>query len=241
MSRRTRALKKEIAHLNALLDLEAEETLDRVTQYLRFKNVSACERLSIQRDIAQLLLDAEAEGRSVEEVLGTDHEAFCEALIAALPVPTRHERQLMAARTSALTLAFLWFCCFILPGLNNMVAHNAASWRVDVPAFSWSAMPVYATLIGVFVIGFVLMIALVYLNVKLGWSARIYLRWGSMGIVLFILALDYITDPLLDLLPSFMTHQIGSLHIGVCLVVLAALVGGYLWLDECVDNRRCSK
>ena len=45
MSRRTRALKKEIAHLNALLDLEAEETLDRVTQYLRFKNVSACERL----------------------------------------------------------------------------------------------------------------------------------------------------------------------------------------------------
>lgn len=45
MSRRTRALKKEIAHLNALLDLEAEETLDRVTQYLRFKNAGGGERL----------------------------------------------------------------------------------------------------------------------------------------------------------------------------------------------------
>ena len=36
MSRRTRALKKEIAHLNAL---------HRVTQYLRFKNAGGGERL----------------------------------------------------------------------------------------------------------------------------------------------------------------------------------------------------
>ena len=98
MSKRTRALKEEIYDLYPKLTPASAAALDAMISYLKLKNIGACQRLSVQRDIAQMLLEAEAQGRAIEEVLGTDHRAFCDEIITALPQPTLRERRLRMGR-----------------------------------------------------------------------------------------------------------------------------------------------
>lgn len=244
MSKRTRMLRKEIERLNLALDLETEETLKRMMDYLRFKNISTCERLSIQRDIAQLLLDAQEEGRSLDEVIGMDHAAFCEAIIAALPEPTRREKQLMTLRTAFGTLALLWFCCFIYPGLVFFIAlQSTPAWmRLEPINFQWTEMPVYSRLIVVFVLGFVLTMALQILDWRYGWSAKIYLRkWGKLSFLVLLCMIGVIADWLGDgeAFDIIMGEPAAYVHIGVCLFIMALFAGAFLWLRACIDQRRC--
>lgn len=242
MSKRTRILRKDIERLNLALDLETEETLKRMIEYLRYKNISTCERLSIQRDIAQLLLDAQEEGRSLDEVIGSDHAAFCEALINALPESTQRERQLMTLRTVFSVLALLWFCCIIYPGLGIfIISQSTPSWMLIEPInFQWTEMPVYLNMIIAFVVAFVLIMVVQVLDWKYGWTAKIYLRkWGKLSVIVLFCLIGVIPWPGDDDLFSILGEPVAYLHIGVCLFIMAVFVGIFLWLRECIDNRRC--
>lgn len=114
MSKRTRAFAEEIETLNKKLDVETEDTLARMMRYLRLRNVGRYNRLRIQRDLAQQLLAAKAQGHSMEDVVGSDQAAFCEALIAALPAPTPREKRLRVLRNGIIGLALFWFICFVV-------------------------------------------------------------------------------------------------------------------------------
>ena len=54
MSRRTRALRDEIADINWQLNDESERALKTMDNYLRLKNIGALQRLSVLRDLTQM-------------------------------------------------------------------------------------------------------------------------------------------------------------------------------------------
>lgn len=54
-----------------------------------------------------MLLDADAQGRTAEDVLGADYRAFCDSVIAEAPPLTSRERLLIGLRGALLTACFL--------------------------------------------------------------------------------------------------------------------------------------
>lgn len=132
MSKRTRALKEEIYDLYPKLTPASANALDAIIAYLKLKNIGACQRLSVQRDVAQMLLDAEAQGRDLEDVLGADHRAFCDAIIAALPQPALRERRLRMGRDGIGGLALGWALAFLAPVIVTYLTYSSVPgmWEV---------------------------------------------------------------------------------------------------------------
>ena len=59
--------------------------MTEIVAYIRSANISEREQEMIIRDIMAMLAAGEREGRSAEEVIGDDAQAFCDEVIAALP------------------------------------------------------------------------------------------------------------------------------------------------------------
>ena len=85
MSKRTKELLRANNALDAQLNKDNQQMMTNIVVYIRSANISEYEQELVRRDITHMLLDAQAEGRTAAEVLGEDAQAFCEAVIAALP------------------------------------------------------------------------------------------------------------------------------------------------------------
>ena len=125
MSRRTRALRDEIADINWRLNDDSERALKTMDNYLRLKNIGALQRLSVLRDLTQMALEAQAQGRKLDEVVGCDHQAFCDAIIAELPQPTARERRLRILRDGVGGLALFWFIAFPMMLLMQYLSYSS--------------------------------------------------------------------------------------------------------------------
>ena len=99
MSKRTKELLRANNALDAQLNKDNQQMMTNIVVYIRSANISEYEQELVRRDITHMLLDAQAEGRSAEEVIGDDAQAFCDEVIAALPPRPAGERALDALRT----------------------------------------------------------------------------------------------------------------------------------------------
>lgn len=125
MSKRTKELLRVNNALDAQLNKDNQQVMTNIVVYIRSANISEYEQELVRRDITHMLLDAQAEGRTAEEVLGEDAQAFCEAVIAALPPRSQKERVLDSVRNVLLAFVVLGMI-WLAYGMIDMV--GAQDW-----------------------------------------------------------------------------------------------------------------
>ena len=107
MTRHTQLLQDEIERSSDQLSRPTKQVFRQITQYIRTAPINGYQQECIRRDILQMLLDADAQGRTAEDVLGADYRAFCDSVIAEAPPLTSRERLLIGLRGALLTACFL--------------------------------------------------------------------------------------------------------------------------------------
>lgn len=124
MSKRTKELLRANNALDAQLNKDNQQMMTNIVVYIRSANISEYEQELVRRDITHMLLDAQAEGRTAAEVLGEDAQAFCEAVIAALPPRSSGERALGNVRDGLLAVVVLGVI-WLVSGAIDMAGHRA--------------------------------------------------------------------------------------------------------------------
>lgn len=95
----------EIYEMEKSLAKENRKLFDKLCDVIDTAPIAINERLEAKWDILQMLLDAEHEGRSAQDVIGDDIEGFCQDVIQALPHLNQRERVLKQV-------------CFVVMGLT---------------------------------------------------------------------------------------------------------------------------
>lgn len=110
MSKRTKELLRENnAWEKENLSAENQHLMTNIVTYIRSAAISEYEQELVRRDVMAMLAAGEREGRSAEEVIGDDAQAFCNEVIAALPPRPAGERALDALRQGS-WLSWCWRC-----------------------------------------------------------------------------------------------------------------------------------
>lgn len=107
MTRQTQLLQDENERSSDRLSRPTERVFRQITQYIRTAPINGYQQECIRRDILHMLLDADAQGRTAEDVLGADYRAFCDSVIAEAPPLTSRERLLIGLRGALLAACFL--------------------------------------------------------------------------------------------------------------------------------------
>lgn len=198
MSKRTRLLLRENNALESELSREEDrEVLTDITVYLRTANISQYYQERVRRDIWQMLVDGERRGETAREVLGEDHRAFCDSVVAELPQLSRTERVLSQLRDvllSAVVLFAIWLALGLLEQLIRpetmpyltVTAGNAVCAAIILAA---AFLLVHAVSRNAFSVdkapgkrGFAVMFALVFLLMLACMGANIFIKYALFQI-----------------------------------------------------------
>ena len=127
MSKRTRIARKEIKKMEAELHSDYAQFMQQMKDYLRFADVGADQKTLIYHDIVNMLLEGQARGPSVQEVIGDDYRVFCDEVIASAP-RLSPVMKWMALAQQFLAQLFVFLAVWIVLDLFN----NLAAWP-DIP------------------------------------------------------------------------------------------------------------
>ena len=87
-------MRQESARKDNQLSMENLNVMTEIVAYIRSANISEREQEMIIRDIMAMLAAGEREGRSAEEIIGDDPQAFCDEVIAAVKPRSLQEQGL---------------------------------------------------------------------------------------------------------------------------------------------------
>lgn len=121
MNRRTKELLAENNALERGLNAENSKILTDIVVYLRTAPVSEYQQELVRRDITHMMLDGQARGASMQEVLGDDYQAFCDQVLAALPPMSMLSRILAATGNLSYYLAILSGIWLVFQLLSNVL------------------------------------------------------------------------------------------------------------------------
>ncbi len=107
MGKKTKKLLHQNNQLDGRLNTENQKVLTDIVCYLRGANISMYQQEVIRRDLLEMVLAGQDRGESVNEILGSDHEAFCDEIIASVPQLSGKIRLLHLLDTVFLALATL--------------------------------------------------------------------------------------------------------------------------------------
>lgn len=125
MSKRTKELLRENnAWEKENLSAVNQHLMTNIVTYIRSAAISEYEQELVRRDVMAMLAAGGREGRSAEEVIGDDAQAFCDEVIAALPPRPAGERALDALRTGLLAFVVLGVI-WLVSGAIDMAGHRA--------------------------------------------------------------------------------------------------------------------
>lgn len=125
MSKRTKELLRENnAWEKENLSAVNQHLMTNIVTYIRSAAISEYEQELVRRDVMAMLAAGEREGRSAQEVIGDDAQAFCDEVIAALPPRSAGERALDALRTGLLAFVVLGVI-WLVSGAIDMAGHRA--------------------------------------------------------------------------------------------------------------------
>lgn len=241
MSKRTRALRDEIADINWQLNDDSERALKTIEEYLRLKNTGTYQRLSVMRDLTQMALDAQAQGRSLDEMIEGDHQAFCDAIIAEMPQPTARERRLYMMRDGLGGLALFWAIAFLLPLFGLYVSYSSMPglWEIMVDlGYVSTDMPVMVTQIILLLIGTVAMACRSVSKKTMLANMQFRPRRKVLYYILFFGALMVVNGLARQgamPVPDFFSRELATMPLSVNVIIQAVLVGVFLLVNERVD------
>lgn len=138
MTPKTRDLKFENDILIDELSPPARRCFKQITTHIRTAPINAYYQETLRHDILQMLIDAEKQGKTLEDVLGTDYGEFLDNAIAEIPPLTQRERRIRGVRGALLLVYFLTFYWFIVA--NNHLEHTWPMLPVTVGDLIGSAL-----------------------------------------------------------------------------------------------------
>lgn len=217
MTRQTQLLQDENERSSDQLSRPTEQVFRQITQYIRTAPINGYQQECIRRDILQMLLNADAQGRTAEDVLGADYRAFCDSVIAEAPPLTRRERLLIGLRGALLTACFL-IIYWLIPVI----------WQLRQ---SWPVLPVtVGNLVGAALI-VLIMLTLALLTRYFSRGPLTQLYNSSMKVRLLFLPwfLLYLAASL------FLCATVFSVYFPAAVAALVLLLLLYLWIGTKID------
>lgn len=214
MSKRTKELLRENnAWEKENLSAENQHLMTNIVTYIRSAAISEYEQELVRRDVMAMLAAGEREGRSAEEVIGDDAQAFCDEVIAALPPRPAGERALDALRTGLLAFVVLALCWSVFSAVDAIAEQH---W----PYFSLT-------------VGDVISQALIFVTAFIIFRGISHHTFDDKLGKLFVLIFGVLAASILASI--FLTQFLCNVHILVFAVLLAVCFIGYKFLDARVD------
>ena len=214
MSKRTKdLLRANNAWEKEHLSKENQQLMTDIVVYIRSAAISEYEQELVRRDIMTMLAAGAHEGRSAEEVIGEDAQAFCNEVIAALPPRPAGERALDTLRTGLLAFVVLAVCWLAFGGVDVIVA---GSW----PYFPLTVGDVIGQML-IFVTAFIIF---------RGISRHTFDdKMGKLFVLIFcVLAVSVLAS-------IYLTQTLCNVHVFVIAAVLVVCFTLYKFIDACVD------
>ncbi len=131
MNRRTKKLLLENNQLEEQLTRENNRMMTDIIVYLRASNTTAYQQECVRRDITEMVLEGQRRGAPMEEVIGEDYKAFCDAVLSEVPKRTLRQRILSAVGSGCLyvdVLALIW------------LVFGAIGWLLGDGSWPWLAV-----------------------------------------------------------------------------------------------------
>ena len=128
MNRRTKRLLAANNELEKELTPENNRAMTDIIVYLRAANITEYQQELVRRDITEMVLEGQRRGDAMEEVIGEDYKAFCDAVLAEVPERTARQRVLASVGNACLyvdILAVIW------------LAFGALGWLLGEGAWPW--------------------------------------------------------------------------------------------------------
>lgn len=213
MSKRTKELLRANNALDAQLNKDNQQMMTNIVVYIRSANISEYEQELVRRDVMAMLAAGEREGRSAEEVIGDDAQAFCDEVIAALPPRPAGEHALDALRTGLLAFVVLALCWSVFSAVDAIAEQH------------WPYFPL--------TVGDVISQALIFATAFIifrGISRHTFDdKLGKLFLLIFcVLAASILAS-------IFLTQFLCNVHIFIIAAVLVICFIGYKFLDARVD------
>lgn len=213
MSKRTKELLRANNALDAQLNKDNQQMMTNIVVYIRSANISEYEQELVRRDITHMLLDAQAEGRTAEEVIGDDAQAFCDEVIAALPPRPAGERALDALRTGLLAFVVLAVCWLVFSAVDAIIEQH------------WPYFPI--------TVGDVISQALIFVTAFIIFRGISRHTFDDKLGKLFVLIFGVLAASILASI--FLTQFLCNVHIFIIAAVLAICFILYKLIDARVD------
>lgn len=214
MSKRTKELLRDNnAWEKENLSAENQQLMTNIVTYIRSAAISEYEQELVRRDVMAMLAAGEREGRSAEEVIGDDAQAFCNEVIAALPPRPAGERALDALRTGLLAFVVLALCWSVFSAVDAIAEQH---W----PYFSLT-------------VGDVISQALIFLTAFIIFRGISHHTFDDKLGKLFVLIFGVLAASILASI--FLTQFLCNVHILVFAAVLVICFILYKFLDARVD------
>lgn len=214
MSKRTKELLRDNnAWEKENLSAENQHLMTNIVTYIRSAAISEYEQELVRRDVMAMLAAGEREGRSAEEVIGDDAQAFCDEVIAALPPRPAGERALDALRTGLLAFVVLALCWSVFSAVDAIAEQH------------WPYFPL--------TVGDVISQALIFVTVFIIFRGISHHTFDDKLGKLFVLIFGVLAASILASI--FLTQFLCNVHILVFAVLLAVCFIGYKFLDARVD------
>lgn len=213
MSKRTKELLRANNALDAQLNKDNQQMMTNIVVYIRSANISEYEQELVRRDVMAMLAAGEREGRSADEVIGDDAQAFCDEVIAALPPRPAGERALDALRTGLLAFVVLAVCWLVFSAVDAIAEQH------------WPYFPL--------TVGDVISQALIFVTAFIifrGISRHTFDdKLGKLFLLIFcVLAASILAS-------IFLTQFLCNVHIFIIAAALVICFIGYKFLDARVD------
>ena len=128
MNRKTKQLLTANNELEKELTAENGRAMTDIVVYLRAANITEYQQELLRRDITEMVLAGQRRGDAMEEVIGADYKAFCDAVLSEVPERTARQRLLSAIGNGCLyvdVLAVIW------------LAFGALGWLLGEGAWPW--------------------------------------------------------------------------------------------------------
>lgn len=213
MNRRTRKLLRENDRLERQLTKENARVLTDMVVYLRASNTTEYQQECVRRDITAMVLEGQARGLSVGEVIGGDYQAFCDAVLAEIPARPLRDRLLAEMGNGCLYVAVL---------LGIWLGFGALDWLLEGGGWPW--VPVTAGNLAALAAILAASVGLVWYICKTSFGEHPWMHRAA-AVLLFLLAGAALAAGVLLRQELFQVHALAAAGTVLALLAVHKIIG----------------
>ncbi|MEG1315710.1 MAG: hypothetical protein RR313_10080 [Anaerovoracaceae bacterium] len=125
MNKNVKKLLNENNELEKEISKESNELYTNMIVYMRVSQLSAYNQEVVRRDIANMVIDGEKRGETIDTIIGGDYKSFCEEIIKVFPPKTKKEKTMETVGMLLMCLYILFPIVIIKDTIKNIMAGEA--------------------------------------------------------------------------------------------------------------------